>query len=138
MAENDATRRLARVVGPTLIAGGFFILVRRGELPAVFESFAQDAALGVVAGFVSVVAGLVMLVVHPRIGSPAAFVLSLLATLMLARGLLLLFAPSFVGEAADWIVDAPYAFEAVGAGVALLGAWLSTVGFSARPPAIAS
>lgn len=136
--EAETTRAMARVAGPALIVGGLFVLVRRGELPAIFESFAQDAALGVMAGLVGLIGGLTMLVIHARISTPAAFVLTLLGWLMLARGLLLLFAPSFVAESAGWIVETPYAFEAIGAVVALMGAWLSTVGYSTRPPTIAS
>lgn len=138
MAEADTTRTLARIVGPTLIAGGLAVLVRRGELPVILEAFTQDAAIGFMAGFVGTVAGLCLLAFHSRISTLAAFTLTVLGWLMLARGLGLLFAPSWVSGAAGWLVETPHAFDAVGAVVALVGAWLSTVGFSARPPTLSS
>ncbi len=136
--EADSTRTLARIVGPTLIAGGLAVLVRRGELPVILEAFAQDAALGFVAGVVGLVAGLCLLSFHSRISSLAAFTLTLLGWLMVLRGLGLLFAPSYVMVAAHWFVETPHAFDVVGVIVALFGAWLATVGFSARPPALSS
>ncbi len=136
--EADSTRTLARIVGPTLIAGGLAVLVRRGELPAILESFAQDAAIGFLVGVVGLVAGLCLLAFHSRVSSLAAFTLTLLGWLMVARGLGLLFAPSWVMVAAHWFVETPHAFDITGVVVALFGAWLSTVGFSARPPALAS
>lgn len=132
MAEADTTRTLARVVGPTLIAGGLAVLVRRGELPSILEAFAQDAAIGFMAGLVGTVAGLTLLTVHSRISTLAALTMTLLGWLMVLRGLGLLFAPSWVTGTAGWLMETPYAFDALGAGVALMGAWLSTVGFSAR------
>ncbi|MDX2233728.1 MAG: hypothetical protein NW200_04445 [Hyphomonadaceae bacterium] len=138
MTVADNTRALARVVGPTLIAGGLAVLVRRGELPVILESFTQDAALGFMAGLVGTVAGLVLLAFHSRVSSLAALTMTLIGWAMLARGLGLLFAPSYVSGAARFLVETRYAFDAVGAGVALVGAWLSTVGFSARPPQLAS
>ena len=136
--EADSTRTLARIVGPTLIAGGLAVLVRRGELPVILTAFAEDAAIGFLAGLVSLVAGLCLLSFHSRISSLAALALTLIGWLMVARGLALLLAPSFVMVAAHWFVETPHAFDIVGVVVALFGAWLSTVGFSARPPALAS
>ena len=130
--EADSTRTLARIVGPALIAGGLAVLVRRGELPIILEAFAQDAALGFVAGLVGLVAGLCLLSFHSRVSTLAALVLTLLGWLMVLRGLGLLFAPSYVIVAAHWFVETPHAFDTVGVVVALFGAWLSTVGFSAR------
>jgi hypothetical protein len=136
--EAESTRTLSRVVGPTLVALGLLLLVRRGELTAILADFAQDAALGVVMGLVGFVAGLVMLAYHSRISSLAALVLTLLGWLMMLRGLMLLFAPSMVVTAASWFTDTPHALDATGAAIALIGAWISTVGFSGRPPPIAS
>lgn len=136
--EAESTRRLARIVGPTLIAVGLAILVRRGELTSILDSFAQDAAIGMLAGIVGFVAGLVLLAYHSRISTLAALAMTLLGWAMLARGLGLMFAPSWVMVAARWFIETPHAFDVTGALVALFGAWLSTVGFSARPLPLSS
>ena len=136
--EADSTRTLARIVGPTLVAGGLAVLVRRGELAGILDSFAQDAAIGMITGLIGFVVGLVLLTYHGRISTPAALAMTLLGWLMLARGLALLFAPSWVMVAAHWFVETPHAFDITGVIVALFGAWLSTVGFSARPLPLSS
>ena len=136
--EAESTRVLARIVGPTLVAAGLAVLVRRGELSVVLESFAQDAAIGMLAGLMGLVAGLGLLSFHSRISTLPALTLTLFGWAMLARGLGLLFAPSWVMVAAHWFVETPHAFDITGVIVALFGAWLSTIGFSARPPPLGS
>jgi hypothetical protein len=136
--EAESTRAVARVVGPTLIAAGLFVLVRRRELPDLVHAFVRDDLAGMIAGFVGFIAGLVLLAVHSRISSLAALALTLTGWLLVVRGLVLLFAPQLLPAAADWFVARPLAFDVMGVAIALAGAWLSTVGFSARPPPIAS
>lgn len=136
--EAETTRALARIVGPTLVAGGLFLLSRRDDLTPLLEAFTDNDALGAVAGFTALVAGLCMLAFHNRISTVAALTLTLLGLLMVARGLMLLFAPTLVTFAAAWLIEIPHALDATGVIVALFGAWLSTVGFSARPPPIGS
>ena len=138
MAEAESTRRLARIVGPTLVAGGLAVLVRRSELTGILDAFAQDAAIGMLTGLIGFAAGLILLAYHSRISTMAALTMTLLGWLMLARGLGLLFAPSYVMVAAHWFVDTPHAFDVTGVIVALFGAWLSTVGYSARPLPLSS
>ena len=136
--EAENTRAVARVVGPALIAAGLFVLVRRREMPELVHAFVRDDALGMISGFVSFVAGLVLLAVHSRISTLAAFTLTTLGVLMAMRGLVLLFAPQTLPPAAAWFVATPHAFDSVGVVLALLGAWIATVGFSARPPSLSS
>jgi hypothetical protein len=136
--EAETTRALARVAGPTLVTAGLLVLVRRGELAVILESFSEDAALGVLAGVTGFVVGLVLLVYHSRVSTPAAFTLTAIGWLMVARGLLLLFAPSRVVAAAHFFIETPHAFDVAGVVIALFGAWISTVGFSGRPPTLAS
>jgi cytochrome bd-type quinol oxidase subunit 2 len=136
--EAESTRAVARVVGPTLIAAGLFMLVRRKDLPAIVDAFVHDNALATIAGLTSLVAGLVLLTVHNRISTLAALVLTLLGFAMVIRGAALLFAPWVVPPAAQWLVGAPHALDGAGVAIALVGAWISTVGFSARPPPLSS
>lgn len=136
--EADITRAVARVVGPTLIASGLFVLLRRSDLPDLIDAFVRDQVLGMIAGFVSLVAGLSLLAVHSRISTLAALAITLIGFVMVVRGVALLYAPELVTPAAEWVARTPNALEGAGVVVALFGAWISTVGFSARPPTLAS
>lgn len=136
--EADSTRAVARVVGPVLVAAGLFMLVRRDDLPAIVDTFVHDDALAAIAGFTSLVAGLVLLSVHSRISTFAALALTLTGWLMVARGAALIFAPWIVPPAAQWLIGERWPTDAAGVAVALFGAWICTVGFSARPPPLSS
>jgi hypothetical protein len=136
--EAESTRAAARVVGPALIAAGLFALVRRNDLAAVVDAFVHDDALATIAGFTSLVAGLVLLAFHSRISTPAAFAITLVGFAMLLRGGTLLFAPWVVPPAAEWLLDIARVADVAGIATALFGAWISTVGFSARPPSLSS
>jgi len=138
MAEHETTRMAARILGPSAVVVGVAVIARRLDMVDIVDAFAQSPATAFFTGLVSVFAGFAMLAFHSRLSSPAAFVITLLNVLMVVRGAVLLFAPKLIDRTAALMNETPNAWVIAGSGVALLGAWLSTIGFSTKPPHIAS
>lgn len=138
MAEHETTRIVARILGPSAVVVGVAVIARRLDMVDIVDAFAQSPATAFFTGVVSVFAGFALLAFHNRVSTPGAFVITLLSALIVVRGAVLLFAPRVVDETAALLNETPNAWIAAGAGLALLGAWISTLGYSAKPPNIAS
>jgi hypothetical protein len=138
MAEHESTRIVARILGPTAVVVGVAVIARRLDMIDIVDAFAQTPATAFFTGVVSVFAGFALLAFHHRLSTVGAFVVTLISVLIIMRGGVLLFAPRLVDDAAALFNETPNAWTVTGAGMALLGAWISTLGFSARPPKIGS
>jgi vacuolar-type H+-ATPase subunit I/STV1 len=138
MAEHESTRIVARILGPSAIVVGVAVIARRLDMVDIVDAFAQSPATSFFTGVVSVFAGFALLAFHHRIANVASAAITLLSALIVVRGGVLLFAPKLIDETAAYLNETPNSWTAVGAALALLGAWLTTIGFSAKPPNIAS
>lgn len=138
MAEHESTRLVARILGPSAVVVGVAVIARRLDMIDIVDAFAQSPATAFFTGIVSVFAGFGLLAFHNRISTIAAFAMTALSLLIVVRGGVLLFAPRMVDNAAAWFNETPNAWTVAGAGVALIGAWISTVGFSTKTPKIGS
>ena len=138
MAEHESTRIVARILGPGAIVVGIAVIARRLDMVDIVDAFAQSPATAFFAGVVSVFAGFALLSFHNRISTLGAFIITMLNALVVVRGGVLLFAPKLIDRAAVFFNETPNAWTIAGAAAALLGAWISTIGFSAKPPNIAS
>lgn len=138
MAEAESTRIVARILGPSAVVIGVAVIARRLDMVDIVDGFMTSPATAFFTGIVSVVAGFALLSFHNRISTPGALVITLLNFLIVVRGAVLLFAPKLIDRTAALFNDTPNAWTIAGAAAALLGAWISTIGFSAKPPNIAS
>lgn len=138
MAEAESTRVVARILGPSAIVIGVAVIARRLDMVDIVDAFAQSPATSFFTGIVSVIAGFGLLSYHHRVSTFASFVVTLLSALVVVRGAVLLFAPRAIDEMATFFNETPNAWTIAGAAAALLGAWLTTKGFNAKPPNIAS
>ncbi len=138
MAEHESTRIVARILGPSAIVVGVAVIARRLDMVDIVDAFAQTPATAFFTGVVSVFAGFALLAFHNRVSSLGAFAITLISIMVVVRGGVLLFAPRLVDNAAALFNETPNAWTIAGAGMALFGAWISTLGFSARPPKIGS
>lgn len=138
MAEHESTRVVARILGPSAVLVGVAVIVRRLDMVDIVDAFSQSPATEFFTGVVSAIFGFALLSFHSRVSTPGAFTVTLLSLLVVVRGAVLLFAPTLMERAAAFFNETPNAWTVAGAGAALLGAWVSTIGFSAKPPNIAS
>ncbi|KAF0170461.1 MAG: hypothetical protein IV086_12015 [Hyphomonadaceae bacterium] len=138
MAEAESTRVVARILGPSAIVIGVAVIARRLDMVDIVDAFMTSPATAFFTGIVSVFAGFALLSYHNRVSTLGAFVITVLNALIVVRGAVLLFAPRVIDRTADFLNETPNAWTISGAVIALLGAWISTIGFSAKPPRIAS
>jgi hypothetical protein len=135
MTESQAqtTRFLARALGPFLLLVAAAIFVRYETLPLLWPAYMQDPPLIMVTGALVLLFGVFMLAAHHHFGSPAAIVVTILAVMFVIRGAVLLIAPEVVMSLAAHVVRAPPIFLVVNALFALVGLWLTFVGWFAKP-----
>ena len=127
----DSTFIAARIVGPLLVVAGVMLITQSHRMMAALGSFMLDPATFMLAGFLSLAAGLALLTLHNRYDSLTAIIVSAVGWLMALRGGVVLLAPTLVTTAADFISRTPNALPLVGCVMALLGVWLSYTGYIA-------
>ncbi len=129
------TRFCARVVGPLLVIVGAVVIVRAADLMLLIPGILGDGPLAFITGIFTLICGVVLLAAHHHWTSPPAIAISLLAVLTIVRGMTLLFAPSILtGLVHQFLNLGPGALVA-GVIALLIGAWLSFVGWFAKPAA---
>jgi hypothetical protein len=133
IATRAATTRIcARIVGPFLVFTAFALFSRYETLPMILPAFAQNEQLLMVAGAFTTIVGLTMLAFHHHFGTPPAAALTLIAILVTVRGVTLCAMPDFVIGVAMEVAHAPIVILVLIAAAALLGAWLTFVGWVAK------
>ncbi len=127
----DVTFILARMLGPLLIIGGILLITQTARILSVTTDFLSNDALLLLSGFIELILGLGVVTLHQRWNSFTAFIVSLLGWVILIEGMLLLFAPEMMREAANTILIYARAFPILGCVLALLGVWLTYAGYIA-------
>lgn len=132
MPTGVSTQTMARILGPFVAIIGVAVALRAEAMAAIAPTFLKDAPLVLITGAFTLALGLVMIAAHQRWSSAPAIVISVLGWITALRGALLLLAGDFVGTIAPYVIGAAGALTAVGAATALLGLWLSFVGWFAK------
>lgn len=132
-AQPQSTLIAARILGPLLLAAGIAFIAQNGRMMRVVNAFIEEDALAVVAAFIALIFGLVIITLHDHWRGFTQIVISVVGWLSLLRGALLLFAPDLMREAAMHFVTTPWLAPIVGLVAALFGLWLTFIGFIGRP-----
>jgi phosphate starvation-inducible membrane PsiE len=132
MSEPQATRVIARVLGPLLLLTAPVFLFEQARLFALIPTLIGDDALALFIGYLSLGTGLVMLAFHTKFHSPTQILITLLGAATVLRGALLIFWPHAVQKIAQIISDAPMIFTVAAFVVGALGLWLSFVGWISK------
>ncbi|MES1157047.1 MAG: hypothetical protein ABUL73_04620 [Alphaproteobacteria bacterium] len=123
-----ATLIAARILGPFLIIAGIALISRRDAIEAVADTLLRDDALALIAGFLSVLSGLVIIALHDHWRNFTQIIITLLGWISLLRGVAVIFAPDLVRRAIAYFVATPQIMPVAGLIMALLGLWLAFVG----------
>ena len=127
-----STQLMARIVGPFLLILGIGVALRGPTLYLFIPAFFQDGPLVFVTAAFGLALGCVMVAAHHKWDSPAAIVITLVGWITLIRSTLLLLTPVLVATIAAnaaRIIPLPIVAGIV---AALVGVWLTFVGWSAR------
>jgi len=132
-AQAAATRFCARAIGLIMLIIGAIVIARFNELTLLMPAILQDGPLAFVTGIFTLICGALLFAGHHHWNSATAIVISLLGLLTIVRGVTLMLAPAFLTEYALQFVNAGPGVIAAGAMAILIGAWLSIVGWFAKP-----
>lgn len=137
MTEQQAKRTglLARALGPFLLLLALTIFMRYESITLVIPTFAQDGTLILVTGVFTLLIGCLMFAVHHHFNAPAAIAVSVLALIFIVRGASLALIPDVVIGIAAQIARLPIVFLGFTTIFAVIGAWLTFVGWFAKPAA---
>jgi hypothetical protein len=134
-AETVRTRTLARVVGPYMIVMGLTIATRVSTMQFMLPAFMQDGPLVLAAGCFTLMVGLTILAAHHHWSSPAAIVITVVGIAAALKGAWLMLFPQAGDALTAAVVRTPPLLLIVAVLMALVGAWLSFVGWFAKGPA---
>jgi len=127
------TRAFARVIGPYVAIIATVTAVRMGTMEDMISAFFANFALVYTLGAFLLLLGLVVVAFHQIWSSAAAIVISLIGWLMVLRGIVLLAAPQLIQHAANAMLGATPAIRVGFSLAAVLGLWLTYVGWVAKP-----
>ena len=132
-SEPQATMIAARILGPLLLVTAGVFVFEPSRIIAIIPAFFGNDALALIAGFLALGFGLVLLAFHLKFGSPTQIVITVIGFIGLVRGGLLLFWPHFIQKVAQYLYLAPQILPIAAVFAALLGLWLSYVGWLGKP-----
>lgn len=124
-----ATRMFARVLGPFLVIVDVIAVVRASEMRALVTEFEANSVWSWVTGAFILLFGLIVIAGHQYWRGAAAIIVSVLGWLIALRGLVLLALPKTVASLANNMVDAEASWVALCIVFALIGLYLTYVGW---------
>lgn len=126
------TRMFARVVGPFVAIVSTTAAVQASDLRPAISEFGANPLWGWVAGAFTLLAGLVVVGLHPYWRGAAAAIVSVMGWLTTLKGLLLMAFPGTIKSVADTAIDSNW-LRAVYVVFFLLGLYLTYAGWVPAP-----
>lgn len=123
------TRTFARVLGPLLGILSVSVLLRADDLMPILSEFTASAVWPWVTGVYVTAAGIAVVTFHRLWRGAAAFIISLLGWMMLAKGVLLLTAPGSLDSLGSRMVSATAVVPVVYSLLALVSLYLIYIGW---------
>ncbi len=127
------TRMFARVLGPFLVIVCVTAVVRDSDMRTVVADFGANPIWPWVAGSFILAGGLIIVALHQCWQGAAAVVVSVMGWLLVLRGLVVLAFPKAFMFIANSVLDASALWQAVCVCFALIGLYLTYVGWRPAP-----
>jgi hypothetical protein len=132
------TRMFARALGPFLVIGPITAVARASHMREMLSDFEANALWPWVTGAYVLLGGLVMVALHQYWRSAAAVIVSVVGWLVALKGLFLLAFPQTFMSAANAAIGTGALWRAVEICLAVIGLYLTYVGWSPAPTRLAS
>lgn len=126
------THAFARVLGPFFTIVSATVVARSVDMPKLLSEFGSSAVWPWVTGAFVLMAGIVVVALHPYWRGAPAVLVSLLGWIMVVRGILLMAFPSFFMSVANRTIGAEGVWRAVFVCFAAVGLYLSYAGWVMR------
>lgn len=120
---------IAKLLGPMFLVVGAALLSRPEAFRALLKEFVASGALMYLAGFLGLLSGLALLLVHNVWAPDWRLVITLIGWATLVRALVTIFRPQAIISLADRLVEFKNAFPAAAAIDLVIGAALSYFGY---------
>ena len=120
----------ARVLGPYLVIVTLTTVVRASQMNALASQFGANPAWAYVTGAFILLSGLIVVALHPYWRGAAAIIVSVLGWMTVAKGVSLLALPQTYISAVNSAVEPSIWWRASFVVIALVGAYLSYVGWA--------
>lgn len=124
------TRTFARVLGPYLAFATIVALIRASQMPTLMSEFRANTVWAWVTGVFVLLAGLIVIALHPYWRGVPAIIVSILGVLTTLKGALLLAIPQSYLSAGESMLDGGGWWKAVFAVMAVVGLYLTYVGWA--------
>lgn len=143
VAQSAATRAFARVLGPFFTIASATVVARSPNMRVLLTEFGASAVWPWVTGAFVLIAGIIVVALHPYWRGLTAVIVSLLGWIMVIRGILLMAFPDFFMSIANRTVGAENLWRVVFVVFVAMGVYLTYAGWIARPkptisPAVSS
>ena len=132
MNNATASKSIAALMGPTLVALGAATLVNLGRLPSLVEQVAREPALIMVSGMLLFVAGLAIVRAHHHWRRDWSLLVTLLGWLALLGGLARILVPFQLADAMVGLGDRPVVDVSSAIVVLVVGVFLTYKGYAGR------
>ena len=129
MASLTAAEIIARVIGPIYVIVALGMLLNTAAYRRMVMAFFENAGLAYLGGFMALAFGLLILAFHYDWSSFFAGLITLLAWLAILEGAVLLIAPKCLERIFAPLADSTMAMRVFGIVAAILGLYLSGMGF---------
>ena len=127
----DTSLFLARLIGPVLLVVGAAILIDRNNIRALATDFLEHRGLIFLAGVLTLLGGLAIVLTHNVWHGGWAVVITLFGWLLVIGGAFRILFPDSVKALGTTMLASDNYLIGAGAVEALIGAWLCYVGFVA-------
>lgn len=133
-AQALATRIAARIIGPLMLLVGAIVIARLDDITLLIPGILSDGPVAFVTSIFILICGVTLFAFHHHWKGLTAIVISFLAVTTIVRGVILMVAPNVVaGLAHAALTGAGPALIIAGVIALAIGAWLTFVGWFAKP-----
>ena len=127
------TRMFARVLGPFFTIVAIIVAVRAPDMRALLAEFTSSSVWPWVTGAFILMGGITIIAFHQFWRDPAGIIVSVMGWLLAARGVFLMAFPDTFASLANRMIDATAVWRTAFVVFALIGLYLTYVGWKARP-----
>ena len=122
------TATFLQIFGLIYLAMGLAFVVHPGQIQASLKAIFKNDGLCLCIGFMAMLMGATIIVLHSRWGTPEEILISVIGWLAFFKGLVYAGFPEVAEDFSDGILDSAKTIRFLGGLVALLGAGLYIVG----------
>lgn len=125
----DVTQFLAQAFGLYFIIAGLGLVLKKSSLKSLMARFSSDSTVVIMGGFVTLIIGVPLVLIHNVWGNSLEIIVSLIAWVVILKGITLVLMPDMTQQMVSRISNKIGVLEIVLWLMIILGGYLTYVGF---------